>query len=77
MPFKGAPLTPDDVAEVRDAVAAERTTDAPYDICVWGEPGRAAEYEAAGATWFVMSFLAEEPLAAVRAAIDAGPQGSQ
>ena len=73
MPFKGAPLTPDDVAEARDAVAAERAADGPYDICVWGSPEQAEHFEAAGATWLVLSFLAEEPLAEVRAAIENGP----
>ena len=73
MPFKGEPLTPDDVVAVRETVAEERTAEGPYDICVWGPQRRAAEYEAAGATWLVVSFLAEEPLADVLAAVRNGP----
>src|SRR5437870_3109929 len=53
MPFTGAAMTPTTAAQVRDAVAAERATDDPFDLCVWGSADQAAAYEAAGVTWLV------------------------
>ena len=74
MPFKPEPLTPDDAARLRDLVAAERTTDEPFDVCVWGAADRAADYEAAGVTWLIDAFVGPDaPLSEVRRAIAAGP----
>jgi alkanesulfonate monooxygenase SsuD/methylene tetrahydromethanopterin reductase-like flavin-dependent oxidoreductase (luciferase family) len=76
-PFRpDGPLTPDNVRELRAAIERERASDAPFDICLHGPPGRAAEFEAAGVTWFMMSFYPEEPLGEVRSVIERGPQRS-
>ena len=74
MPFKPEPITPDEAAQLRDLVAAQRTTDAPFDVCVWGSPDRAAEYEAAGVTWLIDAFVGPDtPISDVQRAIAAGP----
>jgi alkanesulfonate monooxygenase SsuD/methylene tetrahydromethanopterin reductase-like flavin-dependent oxidoreductase (luciferase family) len=75
MPFKpGGPFTPSEAAQVRDLVAAERASDAPFDICLWGSPDRVADYEAAGVTWLVgVSAGPDGRIADVRRAIAAGP----
>jgi alkanesulfonate monooxygenase SsuD/methylene tetrahydromethanopterin reductase-like flavin-dependent oxidoreductase (luciferase family) len=76
MPFTGAPLTPDQAAQVRDAVADERGTGEPFDLCVWGFADQATSYEAAGVTWFITSAGPEDPLADVFRTIAAGPPRS-
>lgn len=73
MPFTGAPMTPTEDEQVRRAVGAERGTDEPFDLCVWGLAGQAAAYEAAGVTWLITSAGPEDPLADTARAISAGP----
>ena len=74
MPFTGAPMTPDQAAQVRDAVAAQRDTDEPFDVCVWGFADQASAYDAAGVTWLVDGAAPEDPLANVSRKISAGPR---
>ena len=74
IPFKPGPLTPDEAADLRDRVAAHRTTDAPFDVCLWGSADRVAEYEAAGVTWLVDAFFGPEgKLSDAHGHIAAGP----
>jgi len=73
VPFRPDGLTPDNVRELRAAIERERASDAPFDVCLHGRPEQAADFEAAGATWFMMSFFPEEPLAALRSVIGRGP----
>ena len=73
MPFKPEPMTPDEAAQLRDLVATERTSDGPFDVCVWGSADRAADYEAAGVTWLVAAQGPDAPIDDVRRAIAAGP----
>lgn len=73
MPFTGAAMSPEQAAEVRDAVARERGDDASFDLCLWGVPDQAADYGAAGVTWLVQSFGPEQPLADARRIVTAGP----
>jgi alkanesulfonate monooxygenase SsuD/methylene tetrahydromethanopterin reductase-like flavin-dependent oxidoreductase (luciferase family) len=73
MPFTGAAMTPAEAAAVHDAVARERGTDAPFDVCVWGEPDQTAAYEQAGVTWLVASAGPDESLVDVRRMVSAGP----
>jgi alkanesulfonate monooxygenase SsuD/methylene tetrahydromethanopterin reductase-like flavin-dependent oxidoreductase (luciferase family) len=73
-PFRpDGPLTPDNVRELRAAIERERQSDTPFDVCMHGPPERALEFEAAGVTWFMMSFYPEEPLGEVRSIIERGP----
>jgi alkanesulfonate monooxygenase SsuD/methylene tetrahydromethanopterin reductase-like flavin-dependent oxidoreductase (luciferase family) len=74
-PFRpDGPLTPDNIRELRKAIERERGSDTPFDICIHGPHEQAAEFEAAGVTWFMDSFLPEEPLADVRRIIEQGPR---
>ena len=67
-------MTPEQAAEVRDAVADERGNDEPFDLCVWGLADQVASYEGAGVTWLVTGAAPEDPLADVTRTIGAGPQ---
>jgi alkanesulfonate monooxygenase SsuD/methylene tetrahydromethanopterin reductase-like flavin-dependent oxidoreductase (luciferase family) len=71
-PFTGAPLTPDQAAQVRDAVTRERGTDEPFDLCVWGLADQVAAYEAAGVSWLIESAGPEDSLTDTRRWISAG-----
>jgi alkanesulfonate monooxygenase SsuD/methylene tetrahydromethanopterin reductase-like flavin-dependent oxidoreductase (luciferase family) len=74
VPFRpDGPLTPDNVRELRAAIARERADDAPFDVCLHGRREQAREFEAAGVTWFMESFLPDEPLGEVRRIIERGP----
>jgi alkanesulfonate monooxygenase SsuD/methylene tetrahydromethanopterin reductase-like flavin-dependent oxidoreductase (luciferase family) len=74
VPFRpDAPLSPDNVRDLRAMIERERTTDTPFDICMHGAQERAPEFAAAGVTWFMESFYPDEPLADVRRIIDRGP----
>jgi len=74
VPFRpDGPMTPDNVRDLRAAIELERADDSPFDICLHGPPEQASEFAAAGATWFMMSFYPEEPLAEVRRIIERGP----
>ena len=72
MPFTGQPMTPKQANDVRDTVQQERGNDS-FDLCVWGDPQHADEYEAAGVTWLVQGASPEDPAAAVLQWIAAGP----
>jgi alkanesulfonate monooxygenase SsuD/methylene tetrahydromethanopterin reductase-like flavin-dependent oxidoreductase (luciferase family) len=76
--------TPQDVATLRDWVAAEQGHDEPaardggrFEIVVHAAPGDdPAPWAAAGATWHLTEFSAFDlDLAAVRAVVEAGPGG--
>ena len=72
VPFdERGPLRPDDVVELRRRLGKE--DDLSYDVCLHGPQDRAADYEAAGVTWLMLSFGPDEPLDQVRALIKAGP----
>jgi alkanesulfonate monooxygenase SsuD/methylene tetrahydromethanopterin reductase-like flavin-dependent oxidoreductase (luciferase family) len=73
MPFAGGPMTPEQAADVRAAVAAERPGDDPFDLCAWGPAEQAADFEEAGVTWLIWSAGPEESIADIRAEIEAGP----
>jgi len=73
MPFTGAPLTPAEAAQVRDAVARERASGEPFDLCVWGAADQAADFEAAGVSWLVHAAGPDDPLVDVRRVIAGGP----
>ena len=75
MPFRpDVPLSPDEAARLRELVAAERTTEAAFDVCLWGAADRAADYEAAGVTWLIdLSAGPEGPFSEVQRAVAAGP----
>jgi alkanesulfonate monooxygenase SsuD/methylene tetrahydromethanopterin reductase-like flavin-dependent oxidoreductase (luciferase family) len=66
-------MTPEQVVELRARIEAARTSDAPYDVCLHGPPERAAEFAAAGTTWFMRSCYPEQPLAEVWRVVEAGP----
>jgi alkanesulfonate monooxygenase SsuD/methylene tetrahydromethanopterin reductase-like flavin-dependent oxidoreductase (luciferase family) len=70
VPFKPESMTPDDVRAVREKVGRD---DPRYDVCVVGQPERAAEFEAAGATWFLEGFWHEGSPADIRRIVAAGP----
>jgi alkanesulfonate monooxygenase SsuD/methylene tetrahydromethanopterin reductase-like flavin-dependent oxidoreductase (luciferase family) len=73
MPFTGAPMTPDDAAQVQEAVSRERGTHQPFDLCLWGFADQAAAYKDAGVSWLVASAGPEDALADVTRLVDAGP----
>jgi alkanesulfonate monooxygenase SsuD/methylene tetrahydromethanopterin reductase-like flavin-dependent oxidoreductase (luciferase family) len=73
MPFSGAALRPDDAARARDAVAAERGDSEPFDLCVWGSPDQAEEFEAAGVTWLVQARGPDDRLSDTARLVEAGP----
>jgi alkanesulfonate monooxygenase SsuD/methylene tetrahydromethanopterin reductase-like flavin-dependent oxidoreductase (luciferase family) len=73
MPFTGASMTPAAATEVRDAVAAERGVDKPFDLCVWGSPDESAAYEIAGVSWLVHAARPEDKLSDMRRTISDGP----
>ena len=74
-------LKPGQIAEIKSFISPLRTSVAPFDIVIAGEttgPEQArditAEYEAAGATWWLESTLPwKQPLADFRKRIAAGP----
>jgi alkanesulfonate monooxygenase SsuD/methylene tetrahydromethanopterin reductase-like flavin-dependent oxidoreductase (luciferase family) len=73
MPFTPSGLTPDDVHALRARLVDAGPVGDGYDICLHGSPSLAADFAAAGVTWFCMSFGPDEPLAEVRRVIAAGP----
>ena len=75
-PFRPDGLTPDNVRELCAAIERERGDDTPFDVCLHGPPEQARDFEAAGATWFMMSFFPEEPRGEVRSIIRHGPRRS-
>jgi alkanesulfonate monooxygenase SsuD/methylene tetrahydromethanopterin reductase-like flavin-dependent oxidoreductase (luciferase family) len=73
-PFSPAGLlTPADAEQLRRDVAHARGNDT-FDLCVAGQQSRARDYEAAGVTWLVESFLPDEPMDEVRRSIASGPR---
>jgi len=74
MPFgPERPLTPDDVRGIVADLLGRRETDEPFDVCVHGPRDQAAEFGAAGVTWFCESFSPEQPLDDVHRRIRQGP----
>lgn len=78
-------LSPADVQAMRVYVQSHRKTDAPFDVVVGGRTWEkelavasetVAQYEAAGATWWLESFWSGE-LGEARAAIRRGPPQSK
>lgn len=66
--------TVDQVAGMLEAVASIRGDLDGYDVAMLASPGDdTAAYAAAGVTWTMWSFRPGDPLAEVRAAVDAGP----
>lgn len=50
------PVTPAEVAGIVNEIADQRATSAPFDVVVWAvapDAGLRADYEQAGATWFI------------------------
>jgi alkanesulfonate monooxygenase SsuD/methylene tetrahydromethanopterin reductase-like flavin-dependent oxidoreductase (luciferase family) len=77
VPFRpDAPLTPENVRELRTAIERERAGDAPFDVCLHGPRDQAPDFAAAGVTWFMESCYPEQPLAQVRRLIEQGPPRS-
>ena len=75
VPFTGAAMTPEQAFDVRETVERQRGS-VPFDLCLWGEASRAAEYEAAGVTWLMQSGGPEDSARDALAWIAAGPPGS-
>lgn len=74
VPFRpDAPLTPDNVRELCVAIERERSSRAPFDVCLHGPREQASAFAAAGVTWFMESCYPEQPLAEVRRIIEEGP----
>jgi alkanesulfonate monooxygenase SsuD/methylene tetrahydromethanopterin reductase-like flavin-dependent oxidoreductase (luciferase family) len=74
MPFgPERPLTPDDVRSIVAAILARRASQEPFDVCVHGPRELAADFAAAGVTWYCESFGPDQPLADVRQRIANGP----
>ncbi len=73
MPFTGAPMSPAQAGDVRHAVARQRDTGEPFDLCVWGSADHVSAYEDAGVTWLLQAAGPEDPLVDVRRTISAGP----
>ena len=76
-------LTPADAETMRAYIQSHRTTDAPFDVVLGGrarEAANAAEmlagYAAAGVTWWLESFWADEPLSEIQSVIRRGPPPS-
>jgi alkanesulfonate monooxygenase SsuD/methylene tetrahydromethanopterin reductase-like flavin-dependent oxidoreductase (luciferase family) len=67
----------DDPGDLAGIVADARALDRPFEVVVLGRPGTdVAGWRAAGATWWLAEFDAfEVTVAAVEAALDAGPPG--
>ncbi|MGH9185292.1 MAG: LLM class flavin-dependent oxidoreductase [Acidimicrobiales bacterium] len=71
MPFTGDAMTPEQAADVYHAIREHR--DDPFDLCVWGLPGRTVEYRDAGVTWCLQAAMPNAPLQQMRDLIHAGP----
>jgi alkanesulfonate monooxygenase SsuD/methylene tetrahydromethanopterin reductase-like flavin-dependent oxidoreductase (luciferase family) len=72
-PFNPEGMTPEQVVELRGRIDAVRGDAPPYDVCLYGPPARAAEFAAAGVTWYMESLLPDEPLAEVWRIVEEGP----
>ena len=76
MPFgPQRPLSPDDVRGIVAEIMRHRVVDSPFDVCVHGPRDQAAEFEAAGVTWYCESFGPDQPIDDVRRRIALGPAG--
>lgn len=71
MPFTGDAMTAEQAADVHHAIRERR--DDPFDLCVWGLPGRDSEYRDAGVTWLLQAAMPNTPLGQVRDLVQAGP----
>ena len=66
-------LTPDNARDLRVAIQAQRTSEAPFEVCLHGPRDLAPDFAEAGVTWFMESCYPEQPITDVRRIIDAGP----
>jgi alkanesulfonate monooxygenase SsuD/methylene tetrahydromethanopterin reductase-like flavin-dependent oxidoreductase (luciferase family) len=74
MPFGPTrPLMPDDVRGIVSDILAQRESEEPFDVCVHGPRDLAAEFAAAGVTWYCESFGPDQPLDDVRRRLAQGP----
>jgi alkanesulfonate monooxygenase SsuD/methylene tetrahydromethanopterin reductase-like flavin-dependent oxidoreductase (luciferase family) len=68
-------LSPEAVPELLGEVARHRTSDDPFDVAIasWTATASAAEYEAAGTTWWLEAFQPDTPLETAQRAVEQGP----
>ena len=81
--WSAGPITPQVIREIAAYIARRRTADTPFDIIKYGqtegkdlahERAMAAEFSAAGATWWIEEIYAGRgPLEKIQARIAAGP----
>ena len=74
-PFTGSAMSAADAARVREAVAGERRTSDPFDVCVWGDPDDGDAYDAAGVTWLLAALGPDDSLRDAHRVVGAGPPG--
>jgi alkanesulfonate monooxygenase SsuD/methylene tetrahydromethanopterin reductase-like flavin-dependent oxidoreductase (luciferase family) len=69
-------LPPDALKQLLSDVRAHRTVDTPFDVAIasWTASAGPAQYEAAGATWWLEAFRPDTPLKTAQAAVERGPQ---
>jgi alkanesulfonate monooxygenase SsuD/methylene tetrahydromethanopterin reductase-like flavin-dependent oxidoreductase (luciferase family) len=72
VPLGGLP--PDAVAALVGEIHSHRATDAPFDVAItsWTATASAANYERAGATWWLEGFGPETPYETARNVVSAG-----
>ena len=68
-------LPPEAVTDLLTEIGRHRTSPDPFDVAIasWTTSGTAAEYEAAGATWWLESFQPDTPRETAQRAIERGP----
>lgn len=66
-------ITPDNARALRAAIQELRSGAGPFEVCLHGPRDLAADFAAAGVSWFMESCYPEQPLAEVRRIIDEGP----
>lgn len=74
MPFgPERPLTPDAVRGIVAEILGQRVSEEPFDVCVHGPREQAADFGAAGVTWYCESFFPDQPIDDVRRRVAQGP----
>jgi alkanesulfonate monooxygenase SsuD/methylene tetrahydromethanopterin reductase-like flavin-dependent oxidoreductase (luciferase family) len=68
-------LPPDALKDLLSDVRRHRTSDRPFDVAIssWTATAGPAQYEAAGATWWLEAFRPETPLKTAQSAVERGP----